>query len=150
MLTVLIATRNGGKTLPGVLEAYGRVQRPVGGFKLVVVVDKGSTDGTPALAERFRDKRPLTWLSENAPGKNAALNRGLTAVAGDLVVLTDDDAVPRSELLVRRRSVADVHAVFSIFGGAVVLPWGAPLPERLLRRLPPGRVFSLTLLALGP
>src|SRR5690349_2014049 len=112
MLTVLIATRNGEKTLPGVLEAYGRAQTPVGGFKLVVV-DNGSTDATPALAGRFRNKLPLTWLSENAPGKNAALNRGLSAVEGDLVVLTEDDAFPHPDLLTRLRGAADVHAAFS-------------------------------------
>jgi glycosyltransferase involved in cell wall biosynthesis len=143
MLTVLIATRNGARTLPGVLEAYGRVQSPEGGFK-IVVVDNGSTDGTPELAARFRDSLPLTWLLENKPGKNAALNRGLSAVEGDLVVLTDDDAFPRPDLLARLRGAADVHAAFSVFGGTVVPRWEVPPPEWLLRWVPQGPVFSLT------
>jgi glycosyltransferase involved in cell wall biosynthesis len=148
MLTVLIATRNGGRTLPGVLEAYGRAQVPAGGFK-VVIVDNGSTDGTSGLASRFRDILPLTWIVEAEPGKNAALNRGLSAVEGDLVVLTDDDAFPRTDLLVRLRAAADAHAGFSIFGGAVVARWEVPPPEWLLRWVPPGPAFTLTPPALG-
>jgi len=148
MLTVLVATRNGARTLPGVLEAYGRVQAPAGGFK-IVVVDNGSTDGTPELAARFRDNLPLTWLVENKPGKNAALNHGLSAVEGDLVVLTDDDAFPRPDLLKRLREAADVHAAFSIFGGAVVPRWEMPPPEWLLRWVPPGPAFTLTPPSLG-
>jgi glycosyltransferase involved in cell wall biosynthesis len=143
MLTVLIATRNGRRILPGVLEAYGRVQSPAGGFKLVVV-DNGSTDGTSELEARFRDRLPLTWLAELKPGKNAALNRGLSAVEGDLVVFADDDAFPRPDLLVLMRAAADEHPAFSIFGGAVVPRWEVPPPEWLLRWVPPGPVFSLT------
>jgi L-malate glycosyltransferase len=147
MLTVLIATRNGGKTLPGVLEAYGWAQVPPGGFKLVVV-DNGSTDDTSALALRFRDRLPLTWIVEPEPGKNAALNRGLSAVAGDLVVLSDDDAFPRPDLLVCLRAAADAHAGFSIFGGAVVARWEVPPPD-WLRWVPPGPTFTLTPASLG-
>jgi len=143
MLTVLIATRNGRSTLPGVLEAYGRVQAPAGGFK-IVVVDNGSTDGTSERAAQFRDSLPLTWLVENKPGKNAALNRGLSAIEGDLVVLTDDDAFPRSDLLLRLRGAADVHSDFSIFGGTVVPRWEVPPPDWLLRWVPLGATFALT------
>jgi len=143
MLTVLLATRNGGSTLRGVLEAYSRVQAPVGGFKLVVV-DNGSTDGTAELPAHFRDRLPLTWLVEREPGKNAALNHGLSAVEGDLVVLTDDDAFPRPDFLVRMRCAADGNAAFSIFGGVVIPRWEVPPPEWLLRWVPQGPVFTLT------
>jgi glycosyltransferase involved in cell wall biosynthesis len=147
MLTVLIATRNGGRTLPGVLEAYGRAQIPAGGFKLVVV-DNGSTDDTSALALRFRDSLPLTWIVEPEPGKNAALNRGLSAIDGDLVVVSDDDAFPHPDLLVRLRAAADAHAEISIFGGAVVARWEVPPPD-WLRWVPAGPTFTLTPTNLG-
>ena len=142
-MTVLIATRNGRRTLAGVLEAYTRVLAPAGGFKLVVV-DNGSTDGTSELAAHFRDNLPLTWLVETTPGKNAALNGGLAAVEGDLVVLSDDDAFPQRELLVRLRNAADEHQAFSIFAGAVLPRWEVPPEEWLLRWVPPGPVFTLT------
>jgi glycosyltransferase involved in cell wall biosynthesis len=142
MLTVLLATRNGRRTLPGVLEAYSRVEAPQGGFRLVIV-DNASTDGTPDLLAPFLGRLPLTLLSETTPGKNVALNRGLSAVEGDLVVFTDDDAFPRPDLLVRLRAAADAHPEFSIFGGVVVPRWEQPPPE-WLRWVPQGPVFTLT------
>jgi L-malate glycosyltransferase len=143
VLTVLLATRNGGETLASVLEAYRQIQQPAGGYKLVVV-DNGSTDATPALEARFRGQLPLTWMVEPTPGKNAALNRGLSAVEGDLVVLTDDDAFPHPDLLVRHRMAADANPAFSIFGGTVVARWEESPPEWLLRWVPPGPAYSLT------
>ena len=47
MLTVFIATHNGGHTLPRVLDAYTRLLPPPGGWKLVVSDDTGlKPDGT--------------------------------------------------------------------------------------------------------
>jgi L-malate glycosyltransferase len=143
MLTVLMATRNGLRTLPGVLEAYRSIEIPAGGFRLVVV-DNGSTDGTPELVAQFRDSLPLTLLVETRPGKNAALNRGLAAAVGDLVFLTDDDAFPHADLLTRLRRAADEHVGFSIFGGTVIPRWEVAPPEWLLRCVPQGPVFTLT------
>ena len=45
MLTVLIATYNGGRTLPSVLNAYCKLAPPDEEWKLVIV-DNGSTDNT--------------------------------------------------------------------------------------------------------
>ena len=39
----------------------------------------------------YRGPMPLEHLQESRLGKNHALNTGLTAAEGDLVVLTDDD-----------------------------------------------------------
>jgi L-malate glycosyltransferase len=151
MLTVLIATRNGRKTLPAVLDSYRRVKSPAGGYK-IVVVDNASTDGTADVAAQFRDSLPLTVLSEPQSGKNAALNSGLASAEGDLVVFTDDDAFPHEDLLVRLREAADDHEAYSIFGGAVLPRWETPPPAWLLDWVPRGPVFTLTTASLpdGP
>ena len=112
-MTVLIATRNGRRTLAGVLEAYTRVLAPAGGFKLVVV-DNGSTDGTSELAAHFRDNRPITWLVETTPGKNAAPTNGLAG----LVRATSWSSVTTTHFLsgsclVRRGSAAHEHQAFA-------------------------------------
>ena len=87
MLTVLIATYNGAKTLPEVLSAYCALEPPDGGWKLVIV-DNGSTDHTKEIVATFRHHLPLTYLYEPRQGKNTALNTGLSNISGDLVVLT--------------------------------------------------------------
>jgi glycosyltransferase involved in cell wall biosynthesis len=125
VLTVLIATHNGSGTLPLVLDAHTRLRPPPGGWKLVVV-DNGSDDGTAAIAARFVDRLPLHLLHEPRAGKNRALNRGLAAREGDLVVFSDDDALPDRDWLVQLRSAADRLPAYGVFGGPILPHWLAP------------------------
>lgn len=150
MLTVLMATRDRATILREVLESYTRLASPPGGWKLVVV-DNGSRDGTAALLDEFARRLPLEALAETRPGKNAALNTGLHAVDGDLLVLTDDDAFPQADWLVRMRAAADARTGFSVFGGAIVPRW-EHAPADWLAWVPAGPAFTLTppSLAAGP
>jgi glycosyltransferase involved in cell wall biosynthesis len=151
MLTVIFATRNGSRTLPTVLDAYLRLQPPEGGWKLVVV-DNASVDRSIEVIRSYRDRLPLTQLSEKKPGKNAALNTALEHVEGDLVVLTDDDAVPQPDWLVSLRSAADAQPAYSIFGGAVRPRWEIAPRDWILKWVPLGPVFTVTPMSLddGP
>jgi L-malate glycosyltransferase len=146
MLTVLIATYNGAKTLPRVLNAYCQLQTSVGGWKLVIV-DNGSTDSTKEIIHSFVDRLPLTYLFESSKGKNAALNTGLAHVEGDLAVFTDDDILPRPDWLLEMRRAADSQPSFSVFGGTVVPRWEIRPEEWILAILagvPAGLVFGNT------
>ena len=143
MLTVLFATRNGAATLPAVLTAYQSVETPRGGWKMVVV-DNGSVDASSEILANFQRRLPLTLIVETAPGKNAALNAGLPLVEGDLVVLTDDDALPRQDWLVRLREAADAHDAFAIFGGAVVPKWETNPPDWVLAWVPLAPTFTVS------
>jgi glycosyltransferase involved in cell wall biosynthesis len=142
MLTALLATRNGARTLPNTLEAFCRIREPRGGWKLVVV-DNASTDQTPAILRSFSNRLPLTYAYEARPGKNAALNTGLQHVEGDIVALTDDDIFPRADWLTRLRNGADTHPEYSIFGG-VVKPMWEVRPPRWSNWIPPGPTFATT------
>lgn len=143
MLTVLIATYNGARTLPSALEAYCQLQTPPGGWKLVIV-DNGSTDHTKQIVQSFADRLPLSYVFESSRGKNVALNTGLAYLEGDLVVLTDDDTLPRPDWLIEMRRAADCQTSFSVFGGTVVPRWEVPPQEWLLSEVRLDQVFSLT------
>jgi glycosyltransferase involved in cell wall biosynthesis len=56
----------------------------------VIVVDNGSTDGTPDVVARY----PVTLLREPAPGACNARNTGIRAATGAFVAFTDADCVP--------------------------------------------------------
>lgn len=127
MLTVLMATYNGERTLARVLAAYCDLEPPSGGWKLVIV-DNGSTDRTKQIISSFETRLPLSYFFEPARGKSTALNTGLRHLGGDLVVMTDDDALPRPDWLVQMRIAADAQPSFSIFGGAIIAHWEVP-PE---------------------
>jgi len=142
MLTVLLATRNGARTLPGVLEAFADLSVPSSGWK-VVVVDNGSTDRTREIVSSFQAKLPLTYRFEGRLGKNFALNTGMAELEGDLAVFTDDDVFPDPDWLVRLRAAADAQPCFSMFGG-VILPRWETGPPHWLKWVPAGPVFTLS------
>lgn len=143
MLTVLIATHNGSQTLPRALNAYCQLQMPVGGWKLLIV-DNGSYDTTKQIIHSFMERLPLSYIFEPSTGKNAALNTGLANIEGDLVILTDDDTLPRPDWLEEMRRAADSHSSFSMFGGTVLAHWEVRPEEWILARVPFGPVFTLT------
>jgi glycosyltransferase involved in cell wall biosynthesis len=143
MLTVLMATHNGERTLPRVLEAYCRLHPPQGGWRLLVV-DNASTDATREVVRAFARRLPIDYLFEPVQGQNRARNAGLAAIEGNLVVFADDDAVPREDWLARLRQAADARPDFSIFGGTILPRWEQPPEEWLLRWVPLGPCFAIT------
>lgn len=132
MLTVLMATHNGARTLPEVLNVYCKLDSPDGGWKHIIV-DNGSTDITKEIIPSFISRLPAARIFEPVLGKSVALNTGLINVAGDLVVFTDDDALPRRDRLVQMRAVADSQPSFSILGGAIVPHWEIPPEDWILK-----------------
>jgi hypothetical protein len=67
----------------------------------VIVVSDGSTDGTDALVSRHPDPRVRLVRQEPRAGKSAALNRGVAAARGDVLVFTDANALFGPDALAR-------------------------------------------------
>jgi len=143
MLTVLLATRNRAEILSRVLDRYCTLEAPLGGWNLVIV-DNGSTDLTRDVIHSYKHRLRLIYLFEPQPGKNAALNTGLSSISGDLVLLTDDDAFPYPDWLVRMREAADTNCNYTIFCGTVVPLWQSSPNLNLLSLVPLGPVFTVT------
>jgi glycosyltransferase involved in cell wall biosynthesis len=142
MMTVLIATYNGSETLSDVLNAYRQLHQPEGGWKLVII-DNGSTDATKEIICSFTDRLPLTYLFEPMPGRNVALNAALSTISGDLVVFSDDDALPCTDWLTCYRSAANLHRDFSIFCGPILPKWQIHPSRWILEWVPMGPTFAL-------
>jgi GT2 family glycosyltransferase len=130
-LTVLIASRNGEDVLPRVLAGYAAAAAPPVGWKLVVV-DNGSSDATPQILDRFKRELPLEVLDEPVPGKYRALNTGLRAIEGRLVVLCDDDAIPSPSFLIAWAAFLQRQPDFELFGGAIEPVFDGHAPQWLL------------------
>jgi len=143
MLTVVMATHNGARTLPTVLDAYTRLEAPEGGWKLVVA-DNASTDTTPEILRFFCKTLPMTIVMVPELGKNFALNAALEFREGDLVVLTDDDAVPARGWLTALRRAANRHIDFDIFGGAIKPRWEHTPDSWILEWVPHDMTYTLT------
>jgi len=146
MIIVLMATFNGITTLPKVLDAYCQLERPQGGWQLIIA-DDGSDDGTPELLKQYASRLPLTVINRERGGKNAALNAALDlalAESGtDLFVFTDDDATPHPDWLVQFQACARAHPDYALFGGTILPDWAVPPPEQILRHVPIGITFGV-------
>lgn len=89
-LTVVIPCFNEHNTVAKVIERVHAVAADAE----IVVVDDGSTDGTRELLHGLNDGR-LPYLRvlfhERNAGKGAALNTGIQAAAGDIILIQDAD-----------------------------------------------------------
>ena len=148
-LTVLFATRNGARVLPRTLEAYCCTQAPPHGWKLVIV-DNGSEDSTPAILASFKNHLPLETLRQPNAGKNRALNLGLGALEGRLVILTDDDAIPDPSFLTAWSSYLYKQQDYELFGGSIVPLFEAPPPKWILENTEFDLLFAARSLPEGP
>jgi glycosyltransferase involved in cell wall biosynthesis len=117
-IDILMATHNGARTLPAMLEALARLSPPKRSWRLLAV-DNASTDATRPLLEQWRERLPIVVLSCETPGKTPALLAGARRVSGDLVVFTDDDVVPAPEWLAELEAAADAGPDAGLFGGRI-------------------------------
>ncbi|HXJ82302.1 MAG TPA: glycosyltransferase family A protein [Candidatus Methylomirabilis sp.] len=111
----------------------------------VLVVDDGSSDGTPDIARGYADR--VVYLRVPHAGQSAARNHGIRAARGDLVAFLDADDLAHPTKLARQaarfEARPDLH-----FSRALVLDfWTPELPVELrpARELPgphPGPVST--------
>ena len=94
--SVILCTRNRAASLGETLRALGELEVPAEADLEIVVVDNGSSDGTPAVVRDFavRSATRVRYIHEPRPGLSAARNRGIAAARGALLLFTDDDCLP--------------------------------------------------------
>ena len=89
-LSIVVPVLNEEATLRSILERVNAVELPL--EKEIIVVDDGSTDGTPAIAEEMAAKLPIRVVRHpRNRGKGAAVRTGLEHVTGDFVLIQDAD-----------------------------------------------------------
>ncbi len=88
-LSVIVPVYNERAT---VAEAIRRIRQADVPLEIeVVVVDDGSTDGTPQVLATLEDSTVRVLTHPHNRGKGAAVRTGLAAVRGDLVLIQDAD-----------------------------------------------------------
>ncbi len=115
----------------------------------LIVVDNGSSDGTPeAVSERFPEAR-LVALPRNR-GFAVGANRGLAAARGRLVLLLNSDAWLLPGALERAVAYLDAHPDVGVVGPRLLRPDGRPRASahrypRLASELVPPGLLALAL-----
>ncbi len=98
-ISVIIPARNEEKNIGSLLQALQEQSYPASQFE-VIVVDDHSTDATAAIAEKFPGVKlvRLSGGTENS-FKKKAIESGIAAATGELIVTTDADCRPPSRWL---------------------------------------------------
>jgi GT2 family glycosyltransferase len=91
-VSVIVCTYNGARTIRDCFEHLQRLDYP--DFEVIVVND-GSTDATPQIADQY----DVHLISVPNGGLSNARNIGLQAASGEIVAYIDDDAYPDPQWL---------------------------------------------------
>jgi lipopolysaccharide/colanic/teichoic acid biosynthesis glycosyltransferase/GT2 family glycosyltransferase len=94
LMSVIVPARNAADTLADCLRALRSQSLPRESYE-VIVVDDGSIDDTPRIAEAGSDR----LIRQAWQGRAAARNAGAVAARGKLLVFTDADCVPTPNFL---------------------------------------------------
>ena len=103
VFTVFTPTYNRAHTLPRVYDCLRR--QTFRDFEWLIV-DDGSSDGTPGLVAGWRAQAPfpVRYVRQGHGHKKAAFNRGVREARGELFVALDsDDAMPDDALAIMHR-----------------------------------------------
>ena len=98
-ISVIIPARNEENNIRQLLEALQKQIYPPELFE-VIVVDDHSTDKTIAIVQQFPTVKLIELKDDNINSyKKKAIETGITAATGELIVTTDADCIPRKEWL---------------------------------------------------
>jgi hyaluronan synthase len=98
-LSIVISVRNEEKSLERTIEACFAADYPEG-RREVIVVDDGSTDGTPRVLAAMKARHPeLRVATLKASGKRYGMAEGVRMARGEIVVFVDSDTFIFSDAL---------------------------------------------------
>ncbi len=111
-ISIVTPTRNQGKyieeTILSVLnQAYPNVEH--------IVVDGASSDETPSILERYRDRLALV-ISEPDKGQSEAINKGMSRATGDILTWLNSDDMLAQGALAAVALALDTHKADMIAG----------------------------------
>ena len=131
-IAVVVATHNRRARLAALLDSLDRQTLSKEQFE-VIVVDDGSTDGTPSLLRERAERsaiRLLTIRRDRSGGPAVARNEGWRAATAPLIAFTDDDCEADPGWLEAGLEAARVHP------GAVMQGRVDPIPAEADRISP--------------
>lgn len=108
LISVILVTYNAEKFLQRCLDSiYDQQYPPIE----VIVMDGGSTDGTPAILRRNDDKLAF-WKSEKDGGIYEAMNKALDHAKGQWIYFIGADDILTPEFSRMAKELTDPHAIY--------------------------------------
>ena len=114
-ISVVIPCHNAAPTLTRLLESLDQQTLNKSQYE-VLVIDDGSTDNSPQLAENFKDVRVI---KQSCSGPGAARNRGAQEAKGRIILFLDSDLEAASDLLQQHLDAYKLFPDLAAAGGSV-------------------------------
>jgi len=141
--SIVVPAYNEHQRIGGTLEAVVAHARQHQWNVEVVVVDDGSSDGTPEMVTRFAADNPEVRLVQNPGnrGKGCAVRNGMLASRGEVLLFTDADlSAPISEA---SKLFAEIEKGADVAIGSRWLDSSLQYQRQPFKRQVMGRVFNL-------
>ncbi len=133
-LSVVLATYNRSEALARCLGTLFDQDIPAAQVEIVVVVD-GSRDGTREMLRALNPLCALVVIEQENRGQTAALNAGVQAATGEIILFLDDDLVCDRGLLGAHLSMHTEGAAMLVFGRMKTVPGTDENLAKYYRRL---------------
>jgi glycosyltransferase involved in cell wall biosynthesis len=118
-VSVVMPVRDGERFLVEAVESV--LGQTLSDLELIVV-DDGSSDGTPALLRKLASSDRRVRVRSQAPaGLAAALNAGCALAGGPYIARLDADDVALPDRLERQLAFLDAHPDVALLGGGILL-----------------------------
>jgi len=131
-ISIILPTYNRADSLKTTLENFSQLSVPDRLTWELLVVDNNSTDRTREVIESFAKAAnfPVHYVLEKIQGRSAALNAGIAAAQGTIIVFTDDDVLLQQAWLANLKSTFDRFDCAAVAGRVLPL-WNHPKPDWL-------------------
>ncbi|MEO6835095.1 MAG: glycosyltransferase family A protein [Candidatus Tumulicola sp.] len=118
--TIQLCTYNRAELLERVLDACFEQTAPEDAYEVVLVND-GSTDGTPATIERARARARCAFTVVTQPNSGLAKGRnaGIARAAGERIIFIDDDVLVLPNFVAEHLRAHAAHPQAIVRGGAI-------------------------------
>ena len=132
MISVILCTYNRAESLRAALSSLWEMTVPTRIEWELLVVDNNSKDHTKQVVDEYRQSSPcpVRYLYEARQGKSFALNAGVQAARGEILVFTDDDVTFAETWLTEIYNAFERDKCDAV-GGKIVSVWGLPKPSWL-------------------
>ena len=132
-LSIIICTYNRESILSRSLQSLGKIIMPRDCNCELIIVDNNSKDNTKDIVSKFLNKPKFTtkYIYEGRQGKSFALNTGISASRGEILVFTDDDVEFDKNWLVEIMKTFEEYNCAAI-GGKIIAVFDTNKPKWMI------------------
>ena len=121
-LSVIICTYNRDQHIERALQSLVNQDFDKSAYE-IIVVDNNSTDHTPEIIRRFKEKHPqyhIVLTKESRQGLSYARNKGIELAKGTYISYIDDDGIARNDYVRQIKNYTEQFPNDLAFGGKVL------------------------------